>query len=196
MQIADGDLFTTDCNAICIPTNGFVTGINTLVMGAGVARQAVDRWPVLPDILGQLVYKLGNAVHLATNNGPNYPADRDAYLGALDMPYHIVSFPTKPTKVLCTEIDKVLPRFRAEAEQLQKSSTDRNIKWLPGWKAKSDLLLIKHSCEELMELADKMKWKKVCLPRVGCGAGELEWTTIATLLREHLDQRFVVLNRK
>jgi len=164
----------------------------TLVMGAGVARQAVDRWPGLPDILGLMVYKLGNGVHLVTHS------DRvlgEPYMGTQELPYHLVSFPTKPTRIECHELEKVLPRYQAEAETLRNSPI-RNSKWLPGWKAKSDLALIKHSAEELVELTNTAGWKKVCLPRVGCGQGELSWQSVYGILAPLLDNRFYVIHKK
>jgi hypothetical protein len=164
--------------------------MGTLIMGAGVARQAVDRWPGLPDILGQMVYKLGNAVHLVTYDKAYHGLP---YLGTQELPYHILSFPTKPTRIECHEIEKILPRYKAEAETLQKDAT-RNLKWLPGWKAKSDLALIKHSAEELVELTDTHGWKKVCLPRVGCGQGELSWESVYNLINPILDDRFYVIH--
>jgi hypothetical protein len=189
MHQSTGDLFTTDCNAICVPTNGHVTALNTLVMGAGVARQAVDRWPGLPDILGQMVYKFGNAVHLVTHEDPFKFHVDVPYLGTNEIPYHIVSFPTKPTRVAADNLEKILPRYRAEAETMGKG-------WLPGWKAKSDLALIKHSAEELVELTDEMKWKKVCLPRVGCGHGELSWQSVYDLINPILDDRFHIIHKR
>lgn len=190
MLFGTGDIFQADCSAICIPTNGALNKVGALVMGAGVAKQAVDHWPGLPDMLGDIVYRLGHGVHQITKNPPGEP--ENAYLGTQEVPYHIISFPTKPTRVPCTELDRILPRFHDEAKKLQAEPT-RSIKWLPGWKAKSDINLIKHSCEELVELTNTMKWKKVCLPKVGCGAGELSWSEVATLLKQHLDNRFVIV---
>jgi len=197
MQITDGDLFGQDCNAIALPTNGYVTSSLTLVMGAGIARRAADIWPNLPDLLGLRVYQQGNAVHCITINKPDYNS-HNIYLGGQNVPYHIISFPTKPTKVNIKtkeDLTNVLLVYKQEAEALL-ANTNKDMKWLPGWKAKSDLNLIKHSCEELVELTDQMKWKKVCLPRVGCGNGGLEWTKVAELLRKHLDHRFTVVNRQ
>jgi len=193
MHQNEGDLFTSDCNAICIPTNGHVTAMGSLIMGAGVARQAADRWPDLPNIMGRKVYNLGNGVHLVTHDDPYRHNINIPHLGSQELPYHLVSFPTKPTRIECHEVEKILPRYVAEAETLQKTPT-RNLKWLPGWKAKSDLALIKHSVEELIELTDLMGWKKVCLPRVGCGNGELSWQSVYELISPMLDSRFYIIH--
>jgi len=197
----NGNLFNIDCNAICIPTNGYVTSSGSLVMGAGVARQAADRWPALPELLGQRVYQLGNAVHLITTKGPRYQFEDSAFLGTGETPYHIVSFPTKPSRINIgtpEDVDKVLARYRPEAETLLRAprSVTRDVKYLPGWKAKSDIALIKHSAEELVELTNTQGWKKVCLPRVGCGAGEMDWHEVYDLLKEHLDNRFIIVHNR
>lgn len=48
----------------CVTTNGVVKRNGELVMGAGVARQAAQRHPRLPSILGRLVQERGNHVHV------------------------------------------------------------------------------------------------------------------------------------
>ncbi len=59
-----GNIWDMDGNAICITTNGFVKKNGELVMGRGIAKQASERWPWLPNTLGQLVVKHGNHVHV------------------------------------------------------------------------------------------------------------------------------------
>lgn len=44
----------------CITTNGVVKANGELVMGAGIAKQAAQRYPNLPEILGLWVKNLGN----------------------------------------------------------------------------------------------------------------------------------------
>lgn len=49
---------------ICITTNGDVRKDGCAVMGRGVALQAKNRFPKLPYLLGQRIYRLGNHVWL------------------------------------------------------------------------------------------------------------------------------------
>lgn len=51
--------------AICITTNGVVKNNGCLVMGAGVAKQAVQHFPGIDKILGSKVQEHGNRVYLA-----------------------------------------------------------------------------------------------------------------------------------
>jgi len=61
-----GDLFTytpgTGSVLRCVTTNGILKRDGTLVMGAGVAKQAALQHPELPAILGDKVSKYGNQV--------------------------------------------------------------------------------------------------------------------------------------
>lgn len=74
-----GNIFDCSCDAICVTTNGIIKNNKEAVMGAGIALEAKNRFPILPKILGQKILESGNKVHLlyTTND------------------YCIVSFPTK-----------------------------------------------------------------------------------------------------
>lgn len=48
--------------SIVIPTNGVVTRTGELVMGRGLALQAMKKWRSLPGVLGHLVVAYGNHV--------------------------------------------------------------------------------------------------------------------------------------
>ena len=64
MWIAQGniwDFYKQNQNmAICVTTNGIVTKYNKLVMGAGIAKDARDRFKGIDFKLGELVKKYGN----------------------------------------------------------------------------------------------------------------------------------------
>jgi hypothetical protein len=62
MTEQNGDLWTTACDVKIIPTNGIVTPQGIAIMGAGVAAQAVQRFPMLPRELGAKLRK-GNHVY-------------------------------------------------------------------------------------------------------------------------------------
>lgn len=62
MQYIDGDIFEyhkQPNSAICIPTNGIVKRNGELVMGAGMALLAKQKFPELPYRLGRLVKENG-----------------------------------------------------------------------------------------------------------------------------------------
>jgi len=81
-----GDMWSQKCHAVCITTNGIVykgdDGERRAVMGAGVARQARERFPGIDKLLASCIIKDGNRVHLLVESG-----------GAL--PYSLIAFPTK-----------------------------------------------------------------------------------------------------
>lgn len=62
--------------AIVIPTNGTVSRLSTAVMGAGLAKDAAERFPTLPRELAARILADGNRVHY-------FPQ------------YHLFTFPTK-----------------------------------------------------------------------------------------------------
>ncbi len=61
---------------IVIPTNGVINSRGDAVMGAGLAKQAAERFPSLPRLLGQSLRSTGNTHYL-------FPSMR------------IITFPTK-----------------------------------------------------------------------------------------------------
>lgn len=61
------------------------------------------------------------------------------------------------------------------------------------WKDKSNLELIRQSAEQLVDLTNKQQWKKVVLPRPGCGLGQLDWETVKAVIEPILDDRFYVI---
>jgi hypothetical protein len=83
---------------------------------------------------------------------------------------------------------------------LPMKQTDWHHNWLVSfptkndWKDKSDMDLIAKSCKELVRMSDNMRWRKVLLPRVGCGLGQLSWDDVRVVLEEFLDNRFVVVS--
>ena len=57
------DLWTHPAKVKVITTNGTVNSKGKLVMGRGVALQAMQRYPLLPTTLGGLVSRWGNNVY-------------------------------------------------------------------------------------------------------------------------------------
>ncbi len=64
---------------ICITTNGFIKKDGTGVMGAGVARQAAEKDPELPRLLGHSLKTRGNVVSLLTPNLISFPVKHNWY---------------------------------------------------------------------------------------------------------------------
>ncbi len=64
------------------------------------------------------------------------------------------------------------------------------------WKEDAQTDLIDEGARQLQVLAKKNHWQHVCLPRLGCGLGRLDWeTTVKPILEKHLDDWFVVVSR-
>ena len=60
MKEVSGDIWRSGADVVCVTTNGVVKSDGTLVMGAGLAKQAAFRLPELPEIFGAHVLKNGN----------------------------------------------------------------------------------------------------------------------------------------
>lgn len=61
------------------------------------------------------------------------------------------------------------------------------------WDQKADLELIERSAQELVEMTGSMGWETVALPRPGCGNGKLSWHQVRPILKDLLDDRFVIV---
>jgi hypothetical protein len=159
-------------DAVIITTNGFVRKDGRATMGAGVALQARHRFPNIDKELGKLINENGSIVQpIREVNGT-----------------FLVSFPTKP--IFATRED-VLDRLKNKAPELPGLLRG----CIPGWAAKSTIEIIRRSCQELVSLTDKMKWKKVVLTRPGCGNGELSYyEEVRPILEKYLiGRRFYVI---
>lgn len=173
MVIVRGDLFKQKADAICISTNGFYTYQNAAVMGRGVALQASKKWPVLRKRLGYMLQMHGTHVFLLS---------RKKRLGGDKLDYHVINFPVK-ARFGTSEKMNVVRHLR---DKFPEGS------WVPGWALKADVNLIKQSAKELLALTNARGWKRVVLPLVGCGAGELEWKRVQKVLARILKgNRFV-----
>jgi hypothetical protein len=175
-----GDLFAEPCDAMCITTNGFVKANGECVMGRGCAKQAATYWPDLPKLLGGAIQKYGNVVillkhlQMGTTIGSNPP---------LPVPKVLLSFPVKPSSAVYNGHNCV----KHMRNKFQYADD------LPGWAVKADLYIILESAKQLKNAADIYGWQKVVLPRPGCGAGELGWWEVKSILEQRLDDRFHVI---
>lgn len=67
-----------------ITTNGTVKNNGALVMGAGIAKQAKQKWPKLPFVLGAAIKKYkGEPYHILVS--PEYPKNK---LGCFQVKHH------------------------------------------------------------------------------------------------------------
>jgi len=166
MKELKGDLFDIECDALCITTNGFVKNNGEAVMGKGCAKQAAEYWPNIPKQLGTLIKQYGNRVHgLMVVEG-----------------VAIVSFPVKP---------EMNPLLADKSEVVRHMQSKYKLgDQVPGWACVADINIIRRSAQELVHLANSSGWKKILVPRPGCGAGELSWTNVKPVLDSILDDRF------
>ena len=162
-------------DAICIPTNGIVLDSGAAVMGKGLALQAKERWPGIDFILGRSIQQVGNIVQVLTGDYGGDPRDRERHPGV---------------PMLWDE------RFGGSPDA-DGTVVPWHIVAFPTkhhWRDPASLPLIQRSAERLVVVADRQKWRRVALPRPGCGAGGLAWPHVKPLLA-CLDDRFVVVYR-
>jgi hypothetical protein len=63
-----------------------------------------------------------------------------------------------------------------------------------NWFEEADIYLIKESCKQLVEFADKFKLSSVLIPRPGCGNGKLKWVDVKPQIEPLLDDRFHIVS--
>ena len=169
MKELRGNLHDLACDVVCITTNGFVSKNGKAVMGRGCAKEIKEREPGIDLILGTKIRELGPGV---------------LPLKTLADGKTILSFPVKPASVIY-DGDNIV----AHAKNKYQIGDE-----VPGYFAKADLAIIEESARALRRMADSMpEWTNIILPRPGCGAGELEWTTVKPILQKYFDHRFSVV---
>jgi hypothetical protein len=165
------DLWSAEADARCITTNGYIRKNGNAVLGRGVALQATKRFPDLEAQLGQKLATFGNRVHVF----PDMEFD-----GAT-----IVTFPVKPVSMQATtRLSNVVRHMRKKFKPGDQ---------VPGWATTAQPPLIRRSAHDLIWHIEQRGWKRVLLPRPGCGAGELKWPDVKAILEPILDERVWVI---
>lgn len=93
MKEIQGNMFTEPCDALCITTNGVVKKDGSAVMGAGCAKKAKKKWQSIDIVLGTMIKKHGNRLHILTQT-----SDRnEIYIISTNIVVrqHLCAFPTK-----------------------------------------------------------------------------------------------------
>lgn len=88
-----------------------------------------------------------------------------------------------------------LPYKRGRFILFPTKPLDEHQPWL-SWQQMSSLQLIRRSTIQLSKLADILELKLVLLPMVGCENGGLRPAHVLPILRQYLDDRFLLLERK
>lgn len=146
---------------ICIPTNNYITNGRN-VMGAGLAREALMRYPNLDKIMGDILVKFGF-----------YP-----YSIKVDRRTHIMNFPVKPNFIIAND-DK--SNIVSHAKNKYKPGDK-----VPGFHSIACLETIRKSAKYFSKIVDVMgdRWPLVIIPRIGTGYGEMSWEPIKKVLIE------------
>jgi len=168
VKVYKKDIWTALGKAVvCVTTNGFVKTDGAAVMGAGIAKQAKERFPGIDYRLGHHIMTKGNCVGIIWED----PI--------------ICSFPVKPTTMKLTSKDQLVPHMR---NKIKLNTT------APGGACVASLDIIRLSAHELFDLTEKNLWKHVCLTKPGCYNGNLRWEDVEPILDEIFDERFYIID--
>jgi hypothetical protein len=140
----------------------------------------------IKEITGNIWDYLGRTVICITTNGQVTPKG-EAVLGrgaARQAREHFPALPARLGALLAAKGNHV----QVIADGLVSFPVEES-----PW-ANPDLRLIRRSAEELRELADREGWKRIVVPRPGCGGGGLSWHDVRPLLADLLDDRFTVIS--
>ena len=158
---------------ICITTNGFVKSNGEAVMGRGIAKSIADQRPKIKKKLGELLKTIGNQVHI---------------LGVVNNTV-IITFPVKPISMEILAPDD----FNYIVNHMKnKFKYDDKV---PGWACKADIDIIKKSIRELTDVTKKFGIP-VYLPKPGCGAGELQWSDVKSVIEEYCHENIIICDFK
>lgn len=195
MREIQGDLWKyveeLEVPACAITTNGSYSKAKA-TMGAGIAREARDRYPIVELQLAQF---------LAANKG-YWKEHTDEYEGdiwvdepwnipypMMKEPFYMFSFPTKRSFLTVNRDKSNVGEYYRHACHYGNT--------IVGWKGVSDLTLIERSARLLVDLVDTAKVSMLVMPRPGCGRGNLSWLrAVKPILKKYFDDRFVIVDKR
>ena len=62
------------------------------------------------------------------------------------------------------------------------------------WHKQASINLIRKSARELLVLSQAFpEWRRILIPRPGCGNGRLDWKDVKPVLEDVLDNRFIIV---
>lgn len=61
------------------------------------------------------------------------------------------------------------------------------------WNEPADPALIEQRLFHLVEIANVLGWRRIAMPRPGCGNGQLKWSQVRVPMNALLDERFLVV---
>lgn len=168
IELANVSLFDlmTEVNAACVTTNLVLKKNGDAVMGKGIALAFAQRWPAIPRTLGWYMQ----------NQSVGYTGPR--LLG----------------KVLHPD-GEFVPHHLSFTDQLQDVAFT-HVWAFPtkhDWRHLSDLDMIANNARAISTAANVYGYKKVAMPRLGCGNGGLDWERVSEVLRPILDERFIIV---
>jgi len=109
--------FLGKVDAICITTNGIVKSNKGLVMGAGCAKEAAERFPDLPKIFGRHVLLYGNTICVHNEN---------------ELKTALVSFPTKEDWKDPSSLDLIIRSSMSLVRITDEKGWERVVLPMPG----------------------------------------------------------------
>lgn len=169
MRQEELNMFLQQADAICITTNGTVKTNGAVVMGRGVALYAKRCWYGIDKLLGAKVVSMDGKLKVVRLTRKNE-----------NVPY--LALPRQEAQALLVPVPWHIVSFPVKNH----------------WRDPASLKLIKTSCKQLLDLMDKFSWRKVLLPRPGCGNGQLSWKKqVLPIVREYFgsDDRIVVVHQ-
>lgn len=164
------DLWEVPADVRVITINQFVRNDGELVMGRGCAAEAARRYP-------KLAREMGQVISISLKQGQDFAPVWHR------CEYDLITFVVKPA------VHNVMPE--------QKSHPG----WRCGYHTQSVWCRVEvmrrvlEGLPLLVTMVDMRKeWRRVVLPRLGCGYGGLVWEHVRPILAAVLDDRFTVVH--
>lgn len=141
----------------------------------------------MTEIVGELWDYLGSAIVAITTNG-QVTSKGEAVFGRGCAREARERFPGLPGR-----LGELLRREGNHVHDLGDGLVSFPVEHSPF--ENPDMRLIERSARELVEMADRKGWRRVVVPRPGCGGGGLSWREVRPVLESILDDRFCVITK-